>query len=210
MHPLLETLTLDDHEDVVEIFRTDNGPMIRLLLIDVLIVLVLFFFITPLFRAGPWGVGVFLLGLLLCGLLGWRAVIKWMGSICVASTARVIVIERTGFWAKKFREIAYKEIVHTQYTKKGPVNTWRDIGSVQCMVKSTTSLFYIDHVVHPQRLLEIIGTYTTFSSSPQMPISSVSHEPVRPLFSHQNIPIPAEIKKKVPPSVDEYWDRMQS
>ncbi|MEK7103208.1 MAG: hypothetical protein AAB870_02580, partial [Patescibacteria group bacterium] len=60
MHPLLETLTLDDHEDVVEIFRTDNGPMIRLLLIDVLIVLVLFFFITPLIRAGPWGVGVFL------------------------------------------------------------------------------------------------------------------------------------------------------
>ncbi len=209
MPSLLENLTFDDHEDVVEIFRMSNSPMVRTLFIAVPGILVLFFFITPLFRAGPWGVGVFFLFFIFCVILGWRAVIKWMGSICVASTARIIIIERTGFWTKKVREIAYKEILHGQYQKKGLMNTARDIGSVECMLKSSVSPFVIEHIIHPQHLLEVIASRTTFASSE--PTSGISQRESNTSFTRQQIPIPDQAKpKESPPSLDEYWDRMRS
>lgn len=215
MLSFLETLTLDDHEDLVELFRTSNTGMIRSLCIDFTIIIVLFFFITPLFRLGPWGVGIFFFILLLAGLNGWRAIVRWMGSVCIVTTMRVIVIERMGFWKKQVREVAYKEIVHSQYSKQGLINTARDIGSVQCVLKSTTSAFMVHHIVHPQRLLEAIAAHTTFVTqpptvNPAMPPISKKEE--RTSFSRQTIPLPAEanVKKKEPSRIDDYWEHMQS
>ena len=208
MPSLQENLTFGDHEDIVEIFRMSNGPMIRVVSIAVLGLLILFFFITPLFRAGPWGVGVFFLVFALCAVLGWRAIIKWMGSICVTTTDRIIVIERIGFWTKKVREVAYKEIVHGQYQKKGLMNTARDIGSVQCVLKSSVTPFLIEYVAHPQHLLEVIGSWTTFAPSESVS-DEVKHES-RSSFVRQQIQHLEEVKTESPPSLDEYWDRMRS
>ncbi|MDP2656135.1 MAG: hypothetical protein Q8P11_01070 [bacterium] len=188
MITLWETVNLEDHEEVVQIFRTEKGSTIRFFLIDSVIVLILFFFMTPLFRAGPWGVGFFLVILAMCGLTGWRAVFKWLGSVCITTTARLIVVQREGFWKKEVREVAYKEIVRSRYIRRGMVNSVSNVGSVECILKSATDPFLIEKIVRPKELMEVIGKHTTFSHD----VSSYHTSPISPptdpkVFSHFNI-----------------------
>ncbi|PJE76244.1 hypothetical protein COV04_00640 [Candidatus Uhrbacteria bacterium CG10_big_fil_rev_8_21_14_0_10_48_11] len=124
------------------------------LTIALLLVLFLlpFFFLWPLFKLGTFGVATFFSIVVVAIILLFREYYKWRYTVLIATSQRVIVIEKRAFFSKRMVEIPLSFISSVEEETKGFWQTILRYGTVIVRAKDRSESIHFRHVGHPRDL----------------------------------------------------------
>jgi hypothetical protein len=119
MFRLDSVLQLKEREEIRMVARGHVATVIPKLFLALLLIVVPFFFLFPLFASGPTGIVAFLALVIAGAITAWRAFAMWDGNVLVISNLRVIKVSQTGIFSRTVKEISSESVKDFSWEKKG-------------------------------------------------------------------------------------------
>ena len=146
-----ETVVMATHPHWFVLF----GPLVGLLIVF----LVPFFFLWPLFRLGRFGVAVFV-GLVAVALtLGLREYWRWQRTVFILTTRRLVYIAQRGFFDRTVIEAPYQTVLDVAHRIKGFWPTIFRYGSIHLQLAGGGHTVEIPRLPRPDELHQLFLEY---------------------------------------------------
>jgi hypothetical protein len=130
MFHLSDVMKVQAGEKVLGVFRAHSVALIVRLLGFALLIVLPCFFIFPLFHAGPVGMAVFALPVLIGALGAWRSVRLWDATALILTDRRLMHVWQRGLWDRHVSEVAFSHVGDVQWQKRGFWHSVWGIGSL--------------------------------------------------------------------------------
>lgn len=160
---LHKILNLREDEEVIRIIRQYPLTLFWRILLAVLLFIVPFFFMYPLFSRGQWGILIFGAVIMIAFIYALRIFAAWYFNISVITNSRVIDMEQRGFFDKTVSGITYDKVQDISYRQKGLWQTIFKYGSAQLQLTNTNTKIRLNNIHHPEEarelLLELYNNY---------------------------------------------------
>lgn len=143
-------------EEVVEIVRRYSLTYLPHGSLGLVLLLLPFFLLFPLFRWGGWGILIFFILILTAIVFIFRILYVWYFNVFVITNFRLIDIDQRGFFSRAVTEANYEKIQDVSITIKGVFATMFKFGSVHIQTAGTQVQIEIDRIYNPQRIQSLI------------------------------------------------------
>lgn len=147
---------LKAEEEVIKLQRQYHLTYAWCYLISFSVILLVFFFLFPLFRLGWWGVLIFILLLTAAILFILRTFIMWSLNAILITNKRVIDFDQRGVFHKNVSEITFDNIADISYNTKGILPTLFKYGNVKVKTTSVDNNLELKKVHYPDEMQELL------------------------------------------------------
>jgi hypothetical protein len=161
MPRLEDVIQLKDDEEVRAITRRHGITIVPILALALVLIVVPFFFLFPLFSSGPAGIVVFLALVVTGIIIAARTFIIWDGDILVVTNIRIVDVDQQGVFARTVNEIAYESIQDFSWSKKTIIDQILNIGHFTARSASGSLNIEAKHVPRPQDLQNLVNDLRT-------------------------------------------------
>ena len=144
----------EEIERVVRASLLALGP--KFLLLGLLFV-VPFFFLFPLFKQGTFGIVLFIVLVSFAALIIWREYFKWIRTVLIITTKRVVDVEQRGFFYKVVSESQHLQIDEVTYAKKGFLETVFRFGTIKLHMRGEGADIEFERVPRPELVYDLIN-----------------------------------------------------
>lgn len=122
MFRIRDVVQLQPDEQTLSLERRHLRTMAGALLLAVLLIVVPFFFLFPLVRAGGFGVAIFCLLLAVGAVFALRVFLIWDSHVIILTSQRIIQVEQTGIWRRHVREMPLHALEQVSIERRGPMD----------------------------------------------------------------------------------------
>jgi len=149
-------INLRSEEEIIQVVRRYFLTLWPNIGLSLLLILVPFFFLFPLFRLGYWGVIIFFF-LILSGLFyGIRKIAIWYLNVFVITSKRVIDIDQRGFFDQIISEVPHKKVKDVSCRIKGFWQTIFHYGKVRVKTSIDNLELEFSGVKNPEAVQDTI------------------------------------------------------
>lgn len=152
-------VTYHPNEELVTIVREYGITRLPGLAIDMLLYLLSWFFLYPLFALGWWGIVIWLTILVGVVFVSVRRAVTWYGDCCIITNQRIIDIDRRGLFDTQVREVAWEQITDIQFNQRGFWATLLHYGTLHIVTSIHTQPIQWQRVYQPNQLRDILSEY---------------------------------------------------
>ncbi|MBU1180087.1 hypothetical protein KJ885_04030 [Patescibacteria group bacterium] len=151
-----KAVKLKDGEDILLIVRQTPIAFSGSILLSLLLFLLPFFLLFPLFSWGKWGVVIFCILLGFAILFSLYRFIDWYFNCGIITNMRVIDIDQTGLFDRIISEVPYYKIDDVSYHMKGLRQTMFRYGNVVVAIRGYRSSVTLQNITRPWLVQELI------------------------------------------------------
>lgn len=153
---MIRAVKLKDNEKILLIVRQTPIAFSAQILAGLLIFLLPFFLLFPLFSWGRWGEALF--GILLCGAVVFAAYefIFWYFNCGIITNQRVIDVDQRGLFDRVISEVPYYKIDDVSCSIRGPKQTMFRYGNVAIAIRGYRSSVTLRNIGNPTMVQELI------------------------------------------------------
>lgn len=151
-----DVLQLKDGEKMKTIVRRHPVTFVPGLGAALLLIVLPFFFLFPLFSWGAIGFAVFILAVV--GGIIWaiRTLLLWDADVLIVSTLRLVDVDQKGIFSRFVTEVPFASIQDASWQRHGMIDTLFRVGTLSIQTGATTTMT-VRRVAHPELLHELIN-----------------------------------------------------
>ena len=157
MFHLEDVLQLKEGENVVRLTRRHILTLAPPLLLALVLIVLPFFLLFPLFDLGVIGVVMFAAAVLFGIGVAYRGVMLWDADVLILTTHRLVDVDQKGLFTRNVTEAQLANIQDVSWSKKGFWQTVLGMGSVQVQTAGSANKIEAIHIAEPQRLAEFLN-----------------------------------------------------
>jgi uncharacterized membrane protein YdbT with pleckstrin-like domain len=121
-----------------------------------LLIVLPFFFLFPLFHVGVFGVIVFGVTVLIGLGVAYRCFALWDGDLLIVTNRRIVDVDQRGIFSRVVSEIQMDLIQDVSWAKNGIVDHLFGLGSVRMQTREASMCLTAERIPHPQSLHDLI------------------------------------------------------
>lgn len=153
---IYKNLILNEDESLIKIIRQPWLKLVISLILPVILILLPFFFLYPLFYWGNKGIIIFA-SLLLIGLVRLiRNIIIWYWQIFIITNQRIVDIDQKGLFQKTVSDISLTKVQDVFYKIKGVWQTLTRLGDVNIILDDKKTRIEIKNIRQPRKIQQLI------------------------------------------------------
>lgn len=150
------TKHLKEGEETVKIVRAHALSQMFKVAIIIILVLLPFFLLFPLFQRGFWGVIGFFILLIAAITFTTRTVIIWYYNAFMITNKRIIDFDQKGLFDKTVSVATYDKIQDISFKKKGVFSTLFNYGTIVIQTAGANANLEIRNVFEPEKIQDVI------------------------------------------------------
>ncbi|MAF14202.1 MAG: hypothetical protein CMI53_04930 [Parcubacteria group bacterium] len=149
-------LILNDDENVIKIVRQRSLQLFQSIIIPIILIILPFFFLYPLFNWGNKGIILFS-SLVFIGLI-WliRNVVIWYLQIFIITDKRVVDIDQKGMFRKTVSDIPLTKVGDVFYQVNGIWQTIFRIGNIYLVLTDSKTKIEIKNIAQPSKTQQLV------------------------------------------------------
>jgi uncharacterized membrane protein YdbT with pleckstrin-like domain len=155
MPKLEEVIQLKTDEEVRVITRRHGVTIVPPLLLALVMIVVPFFFLFPLFGTGPAGIVAFLAVVCAGLIIAVRSFIMWDGDIIIMTNQRIVDVDQRGVFARTVNEITLENIQDFSWSKHTLLDQLLNIGHFKARSASGSLTIEGRFIPKPQELQNV-------------------------------------------------------
>lgn len=152
-----DVLLPKDEERVKTVTRRHLVTICPGLLLSLVLIVVPFFLLFPLFGWGIPGVIIFFVSLLSGLAIAIRTLLLWDSDVLIVTNLRLIDVDQRGLFSRIVSETPLSSIQNVSWAKKGLIETIFRFGSVKVQTQSVATTIEAQRIPHPQLIHELIN-----------------------------------------------------
>lgn len=179
MFHLEDVIQLKEGENVVRLIRRHIltlGPSLGL---AVLLIVLPFFLLFPLFGLGVVGVIIFAVAVLIGAIVAGRAFLLWDADVLILTTHRLVDVDQKGLFSRNVTEAQLSSIQDVSWSKKGVWQTLLGMGSIMIQTAGASNNIEAIAVSHPQQLAEFLNDLRHQTTPKKAPIDPEKYEKLK-------------------------------
>ena len=179
MFHLEDVLQLKEGEQVKSIARRHVATLVPTLFLALLLIVVPFFLLFPLFSWGIPGVVLFFVAVLIGIVVAVRLLILWDADVLIVTTLRVIDVDQSGLLTRTVSEAAMSAIQDVTWSRKGLIETVFRMGSINIQTAGAATVIGATCIPFPKETYELISELrhvTPGSSGSKDPVGENEHK----------------------------------
>jgi uncharacterized membrane protein YdbT with pleckstrin-like domain len=157
MFRLESVLQLKDEENLRAMARRHAITIIGPLFLAMLLIVIPFFFLFPLFSLGFFGVVLFICLLVSGILLAFRTFFLWDADVLIITDHRIVDVDQRGLFSRHVSEAPLSAIQDVSWKKQGIWQTMCGMGTVKIQTAGATAIIEADKIPKPERIHELIN-----------------------------------------------------
>ncbi|MBI4138584.1 hypothetical protein HY479_00345 [Candidatus Uhrbacteria bacterium] len=157
MFHIEDVLQLKEREDVKLLVRRHPVTLVPGLGFAMLLIVIPFFFLFPLFSFGLPGMGVFLVSVLAGIVVTVRTFILWDSDVLIITTLRLVDVDQKGVFSRFVTEVSFLSVKDVSWKRHGFVDTACGVGTLTVSRSGESKPLEITRVSHPERVQETIN-----------------------------------------------------
>ncbi|MCC7357380.1 PH domain-containing protein [Candidatus Uhrbacteria bacterium] len=157
MFHLEDVLQLKEGENVVRLTRRHVLTLAPGLILALILIVLPFFLLFPLFSLGVLGVMMFGISVLIGIGIAYRTFVLWDADVLLMTTHRLVDVDQKGLFTRNVTEAQMQNIQDVSWSKKGIWETIFRMGSVSIQTAGASSNIEAIKVSEPQRLAEFLN-----------------------------------------------------
>lgn len=150
------TKHLKEGEEIVKIVRAYALSQSFKIAIIIVLVLLPFFLLFPLFQRGFWGVIAFFILLTIAVVFATRTGIIWYYNAFMITNKRIIDFDQRGLFDKTVSVATYDKIQDISFKKKGVFSTLFNYGTIVIQTAGANANLEIKNVYEPEKIQDAI------------------------------------------------------
>jgi membrane protein YdbS with pleckstrin-like domain len=152
-----DVLQLKDGEKIRAVIRRHVATLIPALFLALVLIVVPFFLLFPLFGWGIPGAILFFFAVLAGIVIAVRAMLLWDADVLIVTTMRLVDVDQQGLLTRTVSEAAYGAIQDVSWKRAGLADTLFRMGSVKIQTASASSIIHAKGVSQPETVYELIN-----------------------------------------------------
>jgi hypothetical protein len=153
----VKKISLKSGEEIITVVRHYGLTLWPKILVAAFLIVVPFFFLFPLFKWGPWGVGLFIFPILLGIVYAIRIFILWYYNAFIITNRRVIDVDQRGFFERIVSEADFSEVKDVSHRRKGVWQTIFRYGDIRIKISDTDIGLGIKNIRAPEEIQQLIS-----------------------------------------------------
>jgi hypothetical protein len=153
---MFRAINLKEGEEIMLIVRQTPVAFSTAILVGLLLFLLPFFLLFPLFSWGKWGIVIFAVLLFVALCFAAYKFVMWYFNCGVITNQRVIDIDQRTLFDRVVSEVPYYKIDDVSYNIKGFKQTMFRYGNVVVAIRGYRSNVTLKNIGHPALLQELI------------------------------------------------------
>lgn len=157
MFRIEDVLQLKDGEKIRAVVRRHVATLVPALFLALVLIVVPFFLLFPLFGWGILGVVLFFFSVCAGMVIAVRSLMLWDADVLLVTTMRLVDIDQKGLLTRRVSEAALGAIQDVSWVRNGVFDTIFRMGKVKIQTASTTSVIEAVGVPQPEAVFELIN-----------------------------------------------------
>ncbi|MFA5185726.1 MAG: PH domain-containing protein [Patescibacteria group bacterium] len=157
MFHIEDVLQLKDREDVRHITRRHILTMLPGLVLALILIVIPFFLMFPMFSWGIFGVILFFIAVLLGIGVAIRTLLLWDADILIVTTLRLVDVDQRGILTRIVSEAPLDAIQDVSWSRKGILQTIFRLGDLKVQTAGATANIEAKSIPHPEAVHELIN-----------------------------------------------------
>lgn len=157
MFHIEDVLLLKDGEQVKAFTRRHVITLFPGLLLALVLIVLPFFLLFPLFSWGIPGVALFAIAILAGMCITIRTLLLWDADVLIVSNFRIVDVDQKGLFTRIVSEAPITSVQDVSWEKKGFLETFFRIGSVRIQTAGGGVTITAVRIPHPQEIHELIN-----------------------------------------------------
>ncbi|MFA6099468.1 MAG: PH domain-containing protein [Patescibacteria group bacterium] len=174
MFRLESVMQLKDEEQIRAMVRRHAVTLVGKLLLAMVLIVVPFFLLFPLFNLGIFGVIVFAIVILVGVVLAARTLFVWDNDVLIITNQRIVDVDQRGLFSRHVSEASLNMIQDVSWKKQGFWHTLFRMGDVKVQTAGATSTIQGENLPRPEKVHELINDVRNEAPHP----SAVNATPV--------------------------------
>jgi hypothetical protein len=170
MFHLQDVLQPKEGEQVEAIIRRHVATLVPPLCLSLLLIVIPFFLLFPLFAWNFFGIILFFASVIFGILVALRSLMLWDGDVLVLTSLRLIDVDRRGVFARSVSETHLGAIQDVSWSRHGMLESLFRSGSVSVQTAGTTPRIEVTRIPRPEAVFELINELRHGT----LPVSSVA------------------------------------
>jgi hypothetical protein len=147
---------LKAREEVLEVVLESILPQVPKFVFLIVLFVLPFFFMFPLFREGMIGVSIFFAVFVVVAFFLWRAFFNWSRTFLLVTDRRVVDHDQEGLFSKVITEARFHQIDDVTYRIKGFWATIFRFGVLRIKLHGNAADIEFHFVKHPARIADLL------------------------------------------------------
>lgn len=177
MFRIEDVLQLKDGEKIRAVIRRHLVTLVAPLFLALILIVVPFFLLFPLFSWGIPGVILFFFAVAAGMVIAVRSLILWDADVLIVTTMRLVDVDQKGLLTRSVSEAALGAIQDVSWIRNGFLDTMFRMGKVKIQTASTTSVLEATRVPQPEAIFELINELRHDAPSSSSPAGGRSNVP---------------------------------
>jgi membrane protein YdbS with pleckstrin-like domain len=152
-----DVLQLKEGEKVRFLTRRHLVTIVPKLLLSMLLIVIPFFLLFPLFALGLAGVFVFAAMVIAGIVLAVRTFILWDADVLIVTTFRLVDVDQRGIFSRMVSEAPLTAIQDVSWSRKGVLETMFRMGALVIQTASSTNTIEAPKIPYPEYVHEMIN-----------------------------------------------------
>ncbi len=157
MFHLQDVLQPKDGEQVEAIIRRHVVTLVPPLCLSLLLIVIPFFLLFPLFAWNFFGIILFFASVIFGVLVALRSLMLWDGDVLVLTSLRLIDVDRRGVFARSVSEAYLSSIQDVSWSRHSMLESLFRSGSVSVQTAGTTPRIEVTRIPRPEAVYELIN-----------------------------------------------------
>jgi membrane protein YdbS with pleckstrin-like domain len=157
MFRIEDVLQPKDGEKVRALVRRHVATLIPSLFLSLVLIVVPFFLLFPLFSWGIPGVILFFFSVVAGIVIAIRSLLLWDADVLIVTTMRLIDVDQQGLLTRTVSEAALGAVQDVSWKRAGLADTMFKMGCVKIQTASTTTTIEAKGVPKPESIFELIN-----------------------------------------------------
>ncbi|MFA4955060.1 MAG: hypothetical protein WC641_07170 [Patescibacteria group bacterium] len=157
MFHIEDVLQLKDDEQVKLIVRRHLVTLFPSLFLALILIVVPFFMLFPLFAWGILGVILFAVAVFCGVVVAGRSVLLWDADLLIVTNFRLVDVDQRGLFTRLVSEVALPSIVDVAWSRKGLLETFFRMGSLAAQTGAAGTKIEARMIPRPERTAEFLN-----------------------------------------------------
>jgi len=152
-----DVLQLKDDEEVRCIVRRHPSSLAPGLFVALVLIVVPFFLMFPLFGWGVYGAVLFVAAVIFGISAAIRTLLLWDSNVLIVTTLRLVDVDQRGLFSRMVSEAPHESIQDVSWAKHGLWETVFRMGSVKVQTAGNTANIEMKRIGKPDRVAELVN-----------------------------------------------------
>lgn len=157
MFRLEAVIQLKEEESVKALARRHIITILPSLFLSMVLIVLPFFFMFPLFGWGTPGIIIFGVLILAGAFVAFRTLFMWDEDVLILTNQRVIDVDQKGLFSRKVTEMSLSSVQDVSWKRHGFLQTIFRMGSINIQSAAATSSIEGTYVARPEKLQDLIN-----------------------------------------------------